>query len=62
MSSKSIEALLDVLEKIPDEPAKSGEFALPELMAIACSREVQDNDIVFAGTGLPMLDIYKTNK
>ena len=61
MSSKSIEALLEVLEKIPDEPAKSGEFALPELMAIACSREVRDNDIVFAGTGLPMLAIMTAN-
>ncbi|MGA2332212.1 MAG: CoA-transferase [Syntrophales bacterium] len=61
MSSKSIEELVAILEIIPDEPAKIGEFALPELMAIACSHEVKDSDIVFAGTGLPMVGIMTAN-
>jgi glutaconate CoA-transferase, subunit B len=61
MSSKSIDELLEILDKIPEEPAKIGEFALPELMAIACSREVKDDDIVFAGTGLPMIGMMTAN-
>jgi len=31
------------------------DFTLMELMAVAASREIKDREIVFAGTGLPML-------
>jgi glutaconate CoA-transferase subunit B len=31
------------------------DYTLTELMAVAAAREVQDGEIVFAGTGLPML-------
>lgn len=61
MISKSIEDMIALIDKIPDEPAKTGEFALPELMAIACSHEVRDDDVVFAGTGLPMVGIMTAN-
>jgi glutaconate CoA-transferase, subunit B len=61
MSDKSIDELLEILDQIPEEPARIGDFALPELMAIACSREVRDNDIVFAGTGLPMVGMMTAN-
>jgi glutaconate CoA-transferase subunit B len=30
-------------------------YSLIELMAVAAAREIQDGDVVFAGTGLPML-------
>ena len=58
---KTIEELMDLIEEIPDEPAKVGEFILPELMAIAVAHEVRDDDIVFAGTGLPMVGIMAAN-
>jgi glutaconate CoA-transferase subunit B len=31
------------------------EYTLTELMAVAAAREIQDGEVVFAGTGLPML-------
>lgn len=37
--------------------AKIGEFKPIDLLAVAAAREVTDGDIVFAGTGLPMLAI-----
>lgn len=55
--AKSIPELMALIDQIPDEPAKVGEFNLPEMMAIAAAREVRDDDIVFAGTGLPMVGI-----
>lgn len=61
MKSMPIEDKIALLDTIPDAPSKTGEFALPELMAIACSREVRDNDVVFAGTGLPMVGIMTAN-
>ncbi len=36
---------------------KEGEFKPIDLLAVAAAREVKDGDIVFAGTGLPMLAI-----
>lgn len=59
--AKSMEQLMEVIDKIPDEPAKPNEFILPELMAIAVAHEVRDDDIVFAGTGLPMVGIMTAN-
>jgi glutaconate CoA-transferase, subunit B len=59
--SNSMEDLMELIDKIPDEPAKPGEFILPELMAIAVAHEVRDDDIVFAGTGLPMVGIMTAN-
>lgn len=59
--AKSMEDLMELIDRIPDEPAKSGEFILPELMAIAVAHEVRDDDIVFAGTGLPMVGIMTAN-
>ena len=59
--SKSMEELMELVDKMPDEPAKPGEFILPELMAIAVAHEVRDDDIVFAGTGLPMVGIMAAN-
>jgi len=52
-----LEKKIKLINEIPDEPAQPGEFSLMELLAIACAREVRDDDIVFAGTGLPMLGI-----
>jgi glutaconate CoA-transferase subunit B len=52
---------MDLIDKIPDEPAKVGEFILPELMAIQIAHTVRDDDIVFAGTGLPMVGIMTAN-
>lgn len=49
--------LVEKIDQIPDEPAKIGEFSLAEMLAIAASREVRNDDIVFAGTGLPMIGI-----
>jgi len=39
------------------EYAKPGEYKPIDLLAVAAAREVNDGDIVFAGTGLPMLAI-----
>jgi glutaconate CoA-transferase subunit B len=61
MAKKTPEELISLIEEVSDEPAKDGEFLLPELMGIACAREVRDDDIVFAGTGLPMLGIMTAN-
>jgi glutaconate CoA-transferase subunit B len=33
----------------------TGAYTLTELMAVTAAREIQDGEIVFAGTGLPML-------
>lgn len=33
------------------------EYTLTELMAVVAAREIKDNEIVFAGTGLPMLGV-----
>jgi glutaconate CoA-transferase subunit B len=59
--AKSMEELMELIDKIPEESAKPGEFILPELMAIAVAHEVRDDDIVFAGTGLPMVGIMTAN-
>jgi len=59
--AKTMEELMDLIDKIPDEPAKTGEFILPELMAIQIAHQVRDDDIVFAGTGLPMVGIMTAN-
>ncbi|OGD26495.1 MAG: ketoacid-CoA transferase [Candidatus Aminicenantes bacterium RBG_13_63_10] len=32
-------------------------YTLTELMAVAAAREIADNEVVFAGTGLPMLGV-----
>jgi len=53
--STPMEERMDLIERIPDEPARPEEFILQELMTIAVAREVRNDDIVFAGTGLPML-------
>ncbi len=58
---KSIEELMALIDLIPDEPAKVGEFILPELMAISIAHQVRNDDIVFAGTGLPMVGIMTAN-
>jgi glutaconate CoA-transferase subunit B len=58
---KSMEELMELIDRMPDEPAKPGEFLLPELMAIAVAHEVRDEDIVFAGTGLPMVGMMAAN-
>lgn len=42
--------------------AKPEEFGLADLLCCAASREVQDNEIVFAGTGLPMVAIMLAQK
>ncbi len=42
--------------------ANSEEFGLADLLCCAASREVQDNEIVFAGTGLPMVAIMLAQK
>jgi len=59
--AKSMEQMIELMDKIPHEPAKPSEFMLPELMAIAVAHEVRDDDIVFAGTGLPMVGIMTAN-
>jgi len=56
-----MEELMEVIDKIPEEPAKQGEYILPELMAIQIAHQVRDDDIVFAGTGLPMVGIMTAN-
>ncbi len=40
-----------------NELCKPGEYKAIDLLAVAAAREVNDGDIVFAGTGLPMLAI-----
>ncbi|MGS0746370.1 CoA-transferase subunit beta [Syntrophomonas erecta subsp. sporosyntropha] len=37
--------------------ARPGEYKPIDLLAVAAAREVKDGDVVFAGTGLPMLAI-----
>jgi glutaconate CoA-transferase, subunit B len=37
--------------------ARAGDYNLADLLCCAASREVQDNEVVFAGTGLPMVAI-----
>ena len=37
--------------------ARIGEYKPIDLLAAAAAREVRDGDVVFAGTGLPMLAI-----
>jgi glutaconate CoA-transferase subunit B len=37
--------------------AAPGEYSSADLLAVAAAREVNDNEVVFAGTGLPMLAI-----
>ncbi|MCL1790598.1 MAG: acyl CoA--acetate/3-ketoacid CoA transferase subunit beta [Peptococcaceae bacterium] len=37
--------------------AQAGEYKPNDLLAVAAAREVQDGEVVFAGTGLPMLAI-----
>lgn len=59
--AKEIEALISLIDSIPDEPARNGEFLLAELMAIAIAHEVRNDDIVFAGTGLPMVGMMTAN-
>jgi len=59
--AKTMEELMELIDRIPEEPAKPGEFILPELMAIAIAHEVRNDDIVFAGTGLPMVGIMAAN-
>ena len=45
-----------------EEYAKAGEYKSIDLLAVAAAREVTDGDIVFAGTGLPMLAIMLAQK
>jgi len=59
--TKPIDELIALIDVIPDVPAKPGEYILPELMAIAIAGEVRNDDIVFAGTGLPMVGIMTAN-
>ena len=42
--------------------AKPEEFGLADLLCCAASREVADSEIVFAGTGLPMVAIMLAQK
>jgi glutaconate CoA-transferase, subunit B len=42
--------------------ANPEEYGLADLLCCAASREVQDNEIVFAGTGLPMVAIMLAQK
>jgi len=59
--AKSMEQLMELIDKMPEEAAKPGEFILPELMAIQIAHAVRNDDIVFAGTGLPMVGIMTAN-
>ncbi|MEN6437126.1 MAG: CoA-transferase [Syntrophobacter sp.] len=59
--SSTMEELIGLIDRIPDEPAAPGEFLLTELMALAVAREIRDEDIVFAGTGLPMVGMMAAN-
>lgn len=42
--------------------AASGDYTSADLLAVAAAREVRDNEVVFAGTGLPMLAIMLAGK
>ena len=42
--------------------ASSDQYNLADLLCCSASREVQDNEIVFAGTGLPMVAIMLAQK
>ncbi len=42
--------------------AKPGDFKPIDLLAVAAAREVENGDVVFAGTGLPMLAIMLAQK
>jgi len=42
--------------------AKPGEYKSIDMLAVAAAREVNDGDVVFAGTGLPMLAIMLAQK
>jgi glutaconate CoA-transferase subunit B len=44
------------------EYATPEEYGLADLMCCASAREVGDNEIVFAGTGLPMVAIMLAQK
>ena len=44
------------------EYATPEQYGLADLMCCAAAREVQDNEIVFAGTGLPMVAIMLAQK
>lgn len=44
------------------EPARQGDYKLIELLAVAGAREVRDGEVVFAGTGLPMLAVTLAQK
>lgn len=45
-----------------NEYAKVGEFKPIDLLAVSAAREVNDGEVVFAGTGLPMLAIMLAQK
>ena len=38
--------------------AQGGNFGRQEIMAVAAAREINDGEVVFVGTGLPMLGAY----
>jgi glutaconate CoA-transferase subunit B len=61
MGNKNMEEMVELIDRIPDEPAAPAEFLLAELMAVAVAREIRDDDIVFAGTGLPMVGMMTAN-
>lgn len=44
------------------EYAKLGEYSIVDMLAVASAREVSDEEVVFAGTGLPMLAIMLAQK
>lgn len=44
------------------EYAKPGEYQTIDLLAVSAAREVNDGEVVFAGTGLPMLAIMLAQK
>jgi len=44
------------------KPAKPGEYKLIDLLTVAGAREIQDGEVVFAGTGLPMLAVTLAQK
>jgi glutaconate CoA-transferase subunit B len=45
-----------------NEYLKEGQYNLAELMTVAAAREVRDNEVVFVGTGLPMVAIMLAKK
>ncbi|MFZ5590862.1 MAG: CoA-transferase subunit beta [Bacillota bacterium] len=44
------------------QEAKIGDFKVIDLLAVAGAREVRDGEVVFAGTGLPMLAVTLAQK